>query len=227
MPPAGALPDRPPHQNRIKSWQLAALVFLSSPASPAWPNDQPAPLRQTFSVYQAQGVDANLIDVIPKAVRGDLDFERSYFAGVGYQRFFANPRLLQRILDTVGAPNIENGVDLVAVKHWGLQHNAELAAAYVLRTPMADLAGITLRFAVGFGLSYALGTPSYEDGPKDDPQRRYRLQNFNTYEFEWGLRAVRSVSLVTRIHHRSGIYGLIAPRHVGSNFMAVGLRAAF
>ena len=32
------------------------------------------------------------------------------------------------------------------------------------------------------------------------------------------------LSVVTRIHHRSGAYGLFAPRGSGSNFLAVGLR---
>jgi hypothetical protein len=43
-------------------------------------------------------------------------------------------------------------------------------------------APIAARFGLGIGLSYALGTPSYEDGPSDDPARRYKLQNFNNYE---------------------------------------------
>jgi hypothetical protein len=32
---------------------------------------------------------------------------------------------------------------------------------------------------------------------------------------------------VTRIHHRSGVYGLIAPSGVGSNFVVAGLRYKF
>jgi hypothetical protein len=31
-------------------------------------------------------------------------------------------------------------------------------------------------------------------------------------------------SLFLRLHHRSGVYGLIAPQHVGSNFITFGLR---
>jgi hypothetical protein len=76
-------------------------------------------------------------------------------------------------------------------------------------------------------LSYAFGTPVYEDGPKNEPDRHYRLQMLALFEVEWRLRDVENVSLVTRIHHRSGVYGLIAPRHVGSNFLAAGLRFQF
>jgi 2-polyprenyl-3-methyl-5-hydroxy-6-metoxy-1,4-benzoquinol methylase len=34
-------------------------------------------------------------------------------------------------------------------------------------------------------------------------------------------------SVFLRLHHRSGVYGLIAPQHVGSNFITIGLRKYF
>jgi hypothetical protein len=83
---------------------------------------------------------------------------------------------------------------------------------------------VTLRAGFSIGASYAFGTPSYEDGPKSDPDKRYRFQNYNAYEIEWGVKRFPAVSLVTRLHHRSGAYGLIAPRRVGSNFVTAGVR---
>ncbi|GAC1604101.1 MAG: hypothetical protein NVS3B2_09260 [Ramlibacter sp.] len=70
-------------------------------------------------------------------------------------------------------------------------------------------------------------TPTYEDGPDSDPTRRYRFQNFTAIELEGGLNQLPETSLVARIHHRSVLYGLIAPKHVGSNFLTVGIRHRF
>lgn len=76
----------------------------------------------------------------------------------------------------------------------------------------------------GIGLSHAFGTPSYEDGPRDDPARRYHTQLLILVNMEWKLSTATNWSLLMRVHHRSGAYGLIAPPKVGSNFLAIGLR---
>ena len=108
-----------------------------------------------------------------------------------------------------------------------MQDNAEVGAAYTLHTPDLELGAAGVNFATGVGLSYALGTPSYEDGPLNDPARRYRLQLLLLFDLEWKLHGYGDWSLVTRVHHRSGVYGLIAPSHVGSNFLALGIRYKF
>jgi hypothetical protein len=41
------------------------------------------------------------------------------------------------------------------------------------------------------------------------------------------MKGVDHLSITTRIHHRCGFYGVIAPRRVGSNFVAVGVRYQF
>jgi hypothetical protein len=84
-----------------------------------------------------------------------------------------------------------------------------------------------VNLAAGTGLSYAKRKPTYEYGPKDDLERRYRLQLLVLFELEWKLRNMDALTLATRIHHRSGLYGLIAPPLVGSNFITMGLRYRF
>ena len=42
-------------------------------------------------------------------------------------------------------------------------------------------------------------------------------------ENHWRLADSDKWSVVLRVHHRSGVYGLVAPRNVGSNFLAVGV----
>ena len=116
---------------------------------------------------------------------------------------------------------------MVLVQHRGLQGNAELGAAYMLRTPDLQMGALGVSFGAGAGLSYALGNPSYEDGSTLDPGRRYRLQLLALFELEWRMRGFDNLSLITRVHHRSGVYGLIAPQRVGSNFLALGVRYKF
>ena len=116
---------------------------------------------------------------------------------------------------------------MVLLQHRGRQDNVELGAAYMLRTPDLALAQLRVNVGGGLGLSHAFGTPSYEDGPKSDPAKRYHTQLLVLLEAEWSLASLPDWSLVTRIHHRSGAYGLIAPRFVGSNFVVAGVRYRF
>lgn len=116
---------------------------------------------------------------------------------------------------------------MVLVQHRGLQGNAEIGAAYMLRTSDLQMGALGVNFGAGVGLSYALGNPSYEDGSTLDPGRRYRLQLLALFELEWRMRGFEDISVVTRVHHRSGVYGLIAPQGVGSNFLALGVRYKF
>jgi hypothetical protein len=188
-----------------------------------------AGLTQTPAVtlYQGQGVDSNLVDVFPKLFKGDLRYENAYFTALGYYHPLKTPRGLQWIFDVLHVPGTDTGVELIAAKHRGLQRNWEADAAYALRFSRLHVSMLSVRFGVDLGLSYSLGRPSYEDGPINDPDRRYRFQHYGAYELAWGLAPAPRVSLVTRIHHRSGIYGVIAPRRVGSNFMTIGLRYGF
>jgi hypothetical protein len=47
------------------------------------------------------------------------------------------------------------------------------------------------------------------------------------FDMAWKIRTGKHFSLVTRVHHRSGAYGLIAPPRVGSNFLALGVNLDF
>lgn len=180
-----------------------------------------------LTVYAGRGADANLVDIFPKAFRGELDMDDTYLYALGYFHPLANPDLLQRIFEVLRIANTRNGVEGVVGRHHGLQQNWEVNAAWQLRFAGWSIGPLAIRPGVGLGISYALGRPTYEDGPKDNEQKRYRFQNFNTYELEWSAPETTRLALVTRIHHRSGMYGLIAPRRVGSNFLTVGLRYSF
>jgi hypothetical protein len=123
--------------------------------------------------------------------------------------------------------DVRHGYEIVLAKHHGLQSQVELGGAFTLRSPDLTLGPLAVNAGAGVGLSRAFGTPTYEDGPFDNPTRRYKTQLLFLFEAEWKLRYWEQLSIVTRVHHRSGAYGLIAPRNVGSNFLAVGVRYSF
>jgi len=186
-----------------------------------------APFLESLAVYVGQGVDHNLLDLPRSILGGDIAWEASYFAGIGLSGTFGTfgediPSLGDNPLG-----KIRHGCEVVVAKHHGLQDNLEAGAAYLLRTPDAHLGWLGVNLAVGAGLSYAFDEPTYEDGPEDNPEERYRLQLLALFELEWRVRGIENLSFVTRTHHRSGVYGVIAPRHVGSNFLAAGLRWGF
>ncbi len=191
--------------------------------------DEPSADRifDSLAIYAAQGVDHNLLELPGSILSGDIEWEKSYFSGFGLSKTFGTLGERIEFLQDKSLGKIRHGYELVVVKHHGLQDNLEAGAAYMLRTPDAHLGMLGVNFAAGVGLSYAFDEPTYEDGPEDNPEERYRLQLLALFELEWRLSGIEHLSFVTRTHHRSGVYGVIAPRHVGSNFLAAGVRWEF
>jgi len=209
----------------LRSIPALCLGLLATAAATA-ATDPPATPHQ-ITVYAGQGADLNLLEVPRAILTGDLERESSFFAGASYGRTYGTlagswPALSGSVLGS-----LQHGYEVILLQHHGRQSNAELAAGYLLRTPDAALGPVRVNFAAGVGVSHAFGTPTYEDPPDNDPTRRYRTQLLALFELEWKLAAAPAWALVTRVHHRSGVYGLIAPRHVGSNFIVAGLRYRF
>ncbi|EHQ53048.1 hypothetical protein ECTPHS_10184 [Ectothiorhodospira sp. PHS-1] len=201
---------------------LCCLLVVSGPwHGHAAAADAPA---RDLTLYAGQGVDSDLLQMPKKLVDGSLDYESSYFTALGFRQQTPTPGFIDTAFGWIGVSGVTTGAEAIVVRHYGLQDNWELDVAYVLASPQGEVGPVRLRAAMSLGLSYAFGNPAYEDGPKDDPERRYRFQNYNGYEVEWGLVRYPQLSFITRVHHRSGIYGVIAPRRVGSNFVTFGLR---
>ncbi|MDQ6989031.1 MAG: hypothetical protein Q9M19_04050 [Mariprofundaceae bacterium] len=180
--------------------------------------DPPQPqYSDAITLHVAQGVGQGLETIPEHIILGHITWEAAYFTAITWSKVIASPA------DSAWT----HGYEVNVLQHRGLQHNTEVAVAYDVRTGNLNLAGLQVNLAFGVGLSYALGTPSYEDGSKDEPLRRYRWQLFLPIELEWSRFDQSNFSWVTRIHHRSGVYGLIAPKGVGSNFISTGLRYYF
>lgn len=111
-------------------------------------------------------------------------------------------------------------------RHFRGQHYWEFNALFVarwLRFPWNDV--VRTSFAVGEGISLATRTPPFETkyhGDQTNP-----LLNYLMFEFAFALPEVSRWSLVTRIHHRSGIFGTFNGVHGASNALGLGLRYHF
>lgn len=206
---------------------FAFVAWLSLVLLPSFSLAADAAHPPQLTAYFGQGADANLVDLFPKALKGELEMDDTHLYALGYFHPLSTPILLQRTFNVLRVPNTRTGVEAVIGKHEGLQDNWETDIAWQLRFAPWHLGPVAIRPGVGLGFSYALGRPSYEDGPEENPEKRYRFQNFNIYELEWSVPNHSSLALVTRIHHRSGMYGIIAPSRVGSNFLTLGLRYSF
>lgn len=77
-------------------------------------------------------------------------------------------------------------------------------------------------FALGAGLSYYTEISQIENDDEDDAQR---LLVYLAYELTFGLPRYPRWDLMLRIHHRSGMWGLVGEG--SSNYGCIGLRYAF
>lgn len=180
-----------------------------------------------WTLYAGQLVDNDLPGFARDTLRGRLKWQDSYFFGASYLQPVTPPEWLNRSAARVGLGRVSHDIEWIGLKHFGGQHNVEIAVAYMLHTPQADWAGLRMRAGGGIGPSLALSRPSAEDGPDYQPEKRARLQHYIALEVEATMPQLMPHAVVLRLHHRSGAYGLVAPNGVGSNFVTLGLRFAY
>lgn len=161
-----------------------------------------------FSLYGGQWIDDRLVDILRlRASTGNL--RSSYALGVGAARE------VYRIADPVGLELEAN-----AAQHFGRQWHPEINALLALRWnwfPWDQFVDTSI--AAGQGLSLAARRPPIEN-------RGDAREFLNYLMFELELRPVpfEAWSLVGRIHHRSGVFGLYGGVRGGSNFLMIGVR---
>jgi len=181
-----------------------------------------------IALFGGQGADVNLPDIIPKIAKGEIEMDPTYFWGINYSQDIPMAGK-NRVTRFLLRHQIRSQWETQLTKHHGLQDNYESHLAFLLRSRDLELGSLAaINFMAGTGFSYAFSDPVYEDGPDGQPGNgRHRFQNYVTFELAFSTPALPDWSLATRVHHRSGVYGLIAPRRVGSNFFAVGVRRSF
>jgi len=144
---------------------------------------------------------------------GKVDFKDSYTAGLSLSYQFVD-----------WGPHMRWELEGQLIKHIGEQEHVELVSSINVRWitfPWNRYLDTTVAF--GGGLSWASEVPVLE---RRDPNNSdaAALLHYLLLEASFGLPDSRW-SLVARVHHRSGIFGLFS--HSGSNVLAAGLRYRF
>ena len=143
----------------------------------------------------------------------ELDFKDSYLVTVALARRIGG-------YEDKASFEIEGQI----VKHFNIQTHWELNALVAARWEAFwwdDVLDTSVAF--GLGPSYATDTPELEVEINEDTSR---FLVFWMLELALGLPDYPHVALITRIHHRSDAFGLIADGG-GSNALAVGLKWRF
>jgi len=146
---------------------------------------------------------------------GHADLASSYIAEV------QAVRTLHRFTSMPLDVELEGGVG----KRFGEDHQTELDLLPMLRWklfPWNRWVYTNLRLGL-LGVSYASGISSYErQSSKND--RGSKFLNLVIPELTFAPSASSSTEFFVRVHHRSGIFGVIDGTHGGSSYVAAGFR---
>jgi hypothetical protein len=175
-----------------------------------------------LTVYGSQWVNADLLEIPERSFTGELTGEDAYFVGAGLSRVIVPSFSIPLPGTELSLRGNRIEVEGQVLRHFGDQRHWEGTLALMFRTGQIPIfGGLSVNLGFGEGLSYASERPNLEGSFRVEPSR---LLNYLAFEAEFSHASLPGVSLVPRIHHRSGIFGLIAPRESGSNYIGVGLR---
>jgi hypothetical protein len=194
-----------------------SFLFLGSPAL-AQSNERQWHLTASGSRW----VNADLLEIPERSLTGRLTSEDAYFVGASLSRVIV-PSFSIPLPGTDFAFH-GNRIELEGqvLRHFGEQSHWEGTIALMFRTGQIPLfGGLSVNLAFGEGLSYASERPRLEGSFRVEPTR---FLNYLAFEAEFSHASLPGVYFVPRIHHRSGIFGLIAERESGSNFIGAGIR---
>ncbi len=142
-----------------------------------------------------------------------IAFEDAWFAAAALSRAFA-----------FRSPAHQWEIEGQAGKHFRGQTHWEINVLAIYRWqrfPWQHLLRTTI--AIGDGLSYATRVPLLEEA-SDTNVGATKLLNYVLVEFTFAPPQVTDWSLVVRVHHRSGVYGLFNDVEGGSNVIAAGIK---
>jgi hypothetical protein len=163
-------------------------------------------------VYAGFGTASNLGEVLTF----DIDSEDSHFiGGVLNRQMF---RFWDYFIFELEGQTI---------RHFGKQDHWEFNGLFLVRFddfPWDRI--VDTSFSVGDGLSYATEVPIIEEENHTN-NGSTELLNYLMFEIAFTAPSYPEWSLVARVHHRSGVFGLFDGVHGGSNFLALGLRHKF
>ncbi len=208
----------------------AQLSDSGSEADDSWSSDLKAPLRPADDVggswnwmlLYGRMTDASLTKTF--LFNYDWDEATLYSGEIGYTLEEDNPVMLfmDPVLSSiVVALNITYQDDPAG--------NIFVFSPYIMARwsnfPWSDTLRTT--FGLGGGLSLATDIPSIEIHP-DEPNGDYRnLLHYIAIEATFALPKHKDWQLVYRLHHRSGVFGIMEADNVGNTAVQIGIRHYF
>jgi hypothetical protein len=175
--------------------------------------------KDDLSIVYSKGIDSNFLDLPNDLMANNIVYINYTMMTVGYFRpFYVNDIFGKKILMSYGG---------TISQHFGDSLETTANVKFEVRDllPVNDYLNMSFKFYEGF--SYNSGDKEYEDGTDKNPDKKYSFQHNMIFDLGFNLEANSNIELLFRLHHRSGVYGLIAPRKVGSNFLGIGLNYKF
>jgi hypothetical protein len=189
---------------------ISLLLLYALPCSAEIRTLETKPLY-ALSLYGGQMTD-NSIDDFSDSFWG-LDFEDSYLVALALARRVGTYKELASF-------EVEGQI----VKHFEAQDHWEFNALLTARWEAFPWdRSLDTSFALGTGPSYATSIPEIEVERSGDSEH---LQAYILVELEFVLPSCPSVAFITRIHHRSNAFGVVAEDGT-SNALALGLKFKF
>ncbi|ETR74444.1 MAG: hypothetical protein OMM_00212 [Candidatus Magnetoglobus multicellularis str. Araruama] len=179
-------------------FSLSLIFLMSGTATAKW----------HMSVYHAVLAGPGIEDAILLSAEFDTSYRLIAFT-LGKQIYQYNE-------------NIVFELEAQAVQHLGDQTHSEWNGVFIARWltfPWNHV--IPTTFAFGEGLSYATQTPNIEALHNETVSH---FLNYLSIEFTFTLPHIKHFHLLTRVHHRSGAYGLFNDVKGASNAVGAGLR---
>lgn len=194
-------------------------IVLSTARPPSW---------GAIAVYGGMWAESRLPTFPYNLVTGKVSYHKAYMAGA-----IGSVRIVDFGFGLFGSRYRFEGFSLEAeaqiFKHFGLQSHVETVAALVLRSGEFVLGrNWSMNVAWGNGISYAWSDPKWEMGStgiRGVGSRRTQYHMF--FETAFTPRSAPQLAVFLRLHHRSGMYGVISPQRTGSNYVGAGFRYSF
>jgi hypothetical protein len=197
----------------VPAWAAAPAAGLSGPG--AW----------SAGLLAAEALNHNLPDLLPKAFRGELDFEPAHLRGIVLRRGLTPPGFMADWGAAHDIP-VSTSLELSLLHSNGLADNSELALDWRPAFTPWRWGPVSFELAWGLGISHSFGQP-WSDYTDPDRPEGYRTLFHMAPEIAFQHQELPGWSLSLRLHHRSGFYGLFGPRRVGSNHLGLVLMREF
>lgn len=200
-------------ENILKKMSAMTVCFLLLYVNPCLAENKPLENKPLYalSIYGGRMTD-NSIDDFADSFYG-IDFEDSYLLTLA---------LARRIATYSDLASFE--IEVQVVKHFEQQSHWEFNTLVTARWEAFFWDKyLDTSLAIGVGPSYAT------EVPKIEVQRSGESAHFLVYmqvELEFVLPAYSNIAVITRIHHRSNAFGIVADSGTSNSF-ALGLKFRF